>query len=408
LFREVESRILARNRQLNTDASPFELLTVTAFEIFNQEQVDVGVIEVGMGGREDATNILKDKAVTVISKIGLDHREFLGNTIEQIAAHKCGIFQSGVPVVYDSTNPPDVVKVIEEQAKDRGAGPLYPVRKMPKSYRGMHKWNLFCKKLLNRRAHRANIACAWEATRLLLTKLGLSPPRETLLTAVMRARWPGRMQQVNLVNLLGRDKNVLVDGAHNELGGESLGHFVDKVVRIDPKTSYDILPITWVLAATKTKDAKAILQYLLKSGDRVVTVEFGPVDGMPFVEPMASDKLAAISQDVMASNSGTAEVKNFGSDIEGALKYAVDVAGEHPVVAAGSLYLVSDIFRLLKKANERPGAVPVEDIWTGEVKKVKKEKEKKKPVSEKNKSKGRTIRPVVKSKGSKNKEKPKI
>ena len=374
------------------------MLTITAFEIFNQEQVDVGVIEVGMGGRDDATNVLKDKAVTVISKIGLDHQEFLGNTIEQIAGHKCGIFRSGVPVVYDSTNPPDVVKVIEDQAKDRGAGPMYPVRKMPKSYTGMHKWNLFCKRLLNRRAHRANIACAWAATKLLLTKLGLNPSRETLLTAIMRTRWPGRMQQVNLVNLLGRDKNVLVDGAHNELGGEALGHFVDKVVRIDPKTPYDILPITWVLAATKTKDARAILQYLFKGGDRVVTVEFGPVDGMPFVEPMSSDKLAAIAKDVMTSKSGTVEVKSFGSDIEGALKHAVDVAGEHPVVAAGSLYLVSDIFRLLKKANERPGAVPVEDIWTGEMKKE----------AKKSKSKSGTGRPVAKPKGSKNKDKPKM
>lgn len=349
-----------------------------------------------MGGRDDATNILKDKAVTVISKIGLDHQEFLGNTIEQIAAHKCGIFRSGVPIVYDSTNPPDVVKVIEEQAKDSGAGPLYPVRKMPKNYRGMHKWNLFCRKLLNRRAHRANIACAWEATRLLLAKLGLRPPRETLLTAIMRARWPGRMQQINLVNLLGKDKMVLVDGAHNELGGEALGHFVDKVVRVDPKTSYNILPITWLLAATKTKDARTFLQYLLKGGDRVITVEFGPVDGMPFVEPMDSDKLAAIAQDVMAAKSGVVEIKNFRSDIQGALKHAVDVAGEQPVVVAGSLYLVSDIFRLLKKANDRPGAVLVEDIWTGEVKK------------EKNESKDRARRQVAKLKGSNNKGKPKI
>jgi folylpolyglutamate synthase len=211
------------------------------------------------------------------------------------------------------------------------------------------------------------------------------------------------MQQVNLVNLLGRDKNILVDGAHNELGGEALGHFVDKVVRIDPKASYNILPITWVFAASKTKDARAILQYLLKAGDRVITVEFGPVDGMPFVESMSSDNLASIAQDIMSSKNGLMEVKSFGSDIERALNHAVDVAGEHPVVAAGSLYLVSDIFRLLKKVNERPEAVPVEDIWTGEVK-----KEEEKSVS-KNKSKGRSGRSAAKPKASKKKEeKPKI
>ena len=209
------------------------------------------------------------------------------------------------------------------------------------------------------------------------------------------------MQEVNLVNLLGRDKTILVDGAHNELGGEALGHFVDKVVRIDPTTSYNILPITWLFAATKTKDARAILQYLLKGGDRVITVEFGPVDGMPFVDPMSSDHLTSIVQDIMASKNGQVEVKSFGSDIEGALKHAADIAGEHPMVAAGSLYLVSDIFRLLKKVNERPGAVPVEDIWTGEIK-----REEEKLVS-KNKSKGRSGRSAAKPKASK-KERPKI
>lgn len=363
---------------------------MTAFEIFNQEQVDVGVIEVGMGGRDDATNILKDKAVTVISKIGLDHQEFLGNTIEQIAAHKCGIFQSGVPVVYDSTNPPNVVKVIEEQTKERGAGPLYPVHKMPRGRRRMHKWAVFCRKLRNRRSHRVNIACAWEATKLLLAKLGLNSPRETLLTAILRVRWPGRMQQLSLVNLLGKDKTVLVDGAHNELGAEALGHFVNKVVRTDPTTYNKTLPVTWVLAATKTKDAKAILQHLLKGGDRVITVEFGPVDGMSFVEPMPSDKLVNIVQEVLVSKSDIGEVKSFGSDIEGALKHAVNVAGEYPIVVAGSLYLVSDIFRLLKKANEKPGAVLVEDILTCEME---------------NKAEDRTGKLVGRPKGSKNKKK---
>ena len=295
-----------------------------------------------------------------------------------------------------ATNPPDVVAVIERLAGERGAAPLLPARRMPQSRLGWRTWNTFCKNLLYRKSHRANIACAWEAVRIVLADLGLDTPRKTLLAAVLAARWPGRMQHVSLVNLLGKDKKILVDGAHNELGGESLGYFVDKVVRIDPKTLYRVLPVTWVLAASKAKDATAILRHLLKNGDRVVTVEFGPVDGMAFVEPMSSDKLADIAQEVVASKGGMAEVKSFGSDVEGALKHAVDVAGEHPVVVAGSLYLISDVFRLLKTANAKPGAVPVEDIWTSEVGSG---REAKKP-----KGKRASERPVGRRSSSKNKE----
>ncbi|KAJ5665721.1 uncharacterized protein N7477_008169 [Penicillium maclennaniae] len=76
LFRQIEDQVKLRDQRLGIGASEFELLTATAFEIFNHEKVEVGVIEVGMGGRLDATNILSDVLVSVIAKIGMDHQAF--------------------------------------------------------------------------------------------------------------------------------------------------------------------------------------------------------------------------------------------------------------------------------------------------------------------------------------------
>lgn len=356
------------------DASPFELLTVTAFEIFNRERVSVGVVEVGMGGRDDATNILKDKAVTVIANIDLDHQDFLGNTVGEITRNKCGIFKPGVPVVYDATNAPGVICVIKEEAVKVGAGPLYGCNRLPLGGLYSKAFTKFGKKLSNRRAHRVNIAVAWKAGLLLLEKLGIAiePHKLALFEAVRTASWPGRYQEVDLVNLVGTTKKVLVDGAHNEKAAQNLGFFVEREyrgahnLRDHGGRRLYVLPVTWVIAASSTKDIRAMLKHYLKPEDRVIAVEFGPVDGMTFVKPLEADKIVETAEEVVTEENGALkEARSFGTDVKGALKYAVDTAGNDAVVVAGSLYLVSDVFRLLRDANAKDGAVPVADLWTG-------------------------------------------
>jgi folylpolyglutamate synthase/dihydrofolate synthase len=333
-FRDAERLVLTRNKEEQIDASEFELLAATAFEVFAKEKIEMGVIEVGLGGRLDATNVLSNKAVTVISKIGLDHQSFLGNTIEQIAREKAGIMRPGVPCVIDKTNPPEVRRVVEDYAKEIGTDVVPSstqssfLDELSREDFEPHQWE--------------NLACAYTAFHLAYTKL--DSPLHRLSPAIQSIEWPGRLQTVDVRRIMVRTEPVLLDGAHNVQSAQALGLYVNERLRNQGKK------VTWVLAASKGKEMKGILKPLLRPGDCVAAVKFGPVDGMPWVEAMpTSDILEA------ASLLGTEKSQQLdaGTDLMSALGWATVVADGGPIVIAGSLYLVSDILRLLRDAERR-------------------------------------------------------
>lgn len=331
VFREAENLVLQRNRTEGIEASEFELLAATAFEVFAREKIEMGVIEVGLGGRLDATNILENKAVTILSKIGLDHQYFLGDTIEAIAREKAGIIMPGVPCVVDKSNAPSVRKVIEDLAKENGTEIYYNSTdsalfdKLSREKFQDHQWE--------------NLACAYTAFHLAYAKQ--SSHLHRLLPAVQNLKWPGRLQITNISNITGRHEGILLDGAHNTPSAEVLGAYVSRTLR--PKSE----KVTWVLAASSGKELEGILKPLLRPGDSVAAVAFGPVDGMPWVKAMdPSEILAAAS----VSGINSVQQHNAANDISGALGWATEVAAGGPLVVAGSLYLVSDIERLLRNA----------------------------------------------------------
>jgi folylpolyglutamate synthase len=320
---------MKRNQTEGLGASEFELLTATAFEVFAKEKIDIGVIEVGLGGRLDATNAMEHKAVTVISKIGLDHQSFLGNTIEEISREKAGIMRPGVPCVLDRSNPESVREVVEDYAREIGTEVILSstessfLDELSEEDFEPHQWQ--------------NLACAYTAFHLAYTKAEL--PLHRLLPAVQNINWPGRQQKVDIRSVTGRRETVLLDGAHNIQSAEALGSYVDKRMRKNGGK------VTWVLAASQGKELDGILKPLLCPGDCVAAVHFGQVDGMPWVSPMAA-------QDILAASSvagvGVPQQYDAGTDISGALRWAVAVAAGGPIVIAGSLYLVSDVLRMLR------------------------------------------------------------
>lgn len=330
LFRDAESLVLARDREGGIGATQFELLTATAFEIFQRRGVDYGVVEVGMGGRLDATNALKHKVATVISKVGLDHQSFLGDTIEAIALHKAGIMRRGVPCVVDDSNSPSVLRAIEEHARDVGAEVLYS-----SASSGL----LEDLSTLGFEPHQAqNLACAYAAFRLARPDQDASLART--IPIIKQIVWPGRLQHINISPITGsQQQTVLLDGAHNPQSAEVLAAYVDKHLR-----SQGSRHVTWVLAATEGKDLDGILRLLLRPGDRAAAVAFGPVDGMPWVK--AANPKAIIE---VASACGIHDelLYDGGTDVEDVLAWASRAAKDGPVVIAGSLYLVSDVLRLL-------------------------------------------------------------
>ncbi|KAK4192937.1 Mur ligase [Podospora australis] len=316
LFREVEEAVKQRDRAEGIGATEFELLTATAFEIFERHKVEYGVVEVGLGGKLDATNALKNKSVTVIAKIGLDHQTFLGSTIEEIALQKAGIMRKGVPCVVDHSNVDAVRKVIEDHAREVGADLYYPGERLELSVALDGQ---------DYEPHQIqNMKCAYEAFRLVSQGQCYSPV--VLQSVFEQLNWPGRLQMIDLSQITGSPEKVLLDGAHNTQSAEALAGYVQKHFRTKDQ------PVTWVLAATQGKDMDGILELLLRPGDQVAAVRFRPVDGMPWVKAADPAELLKI-----AKRHGTSSTHDAGDDVADALVWASKAAEGKPVVIAGSL-----------------------------------------------------------------------
>ncbi|KAF7545804.1 hypothetical protein G7046_g9470 [Stylonectria norvegica] len=310
--------------------SPFELETATAFRVFNKMHVPYGIVEVGMGGSTDATNAMKQKAVTIISKIGLDHQEYLGNSLENIARVKAGIMQKGVPCIVDHTNTPSVVRVLREQAKEVGTDLILTWKAEPFLLSlDNTKWQLESYQI-------QNLLCAALAFRHMF------PHKQINLDKLLATNpyLPGRMEQVEISPEVSgfERRSILVDGAHNMLGIEALVSHVDKQLRQDGQ------PVTWVMgmSSSKHKPFDQIIEKVVRPGDNFAMVEFtqGPNDPQPTPANYGADHARALVKD-------PEQVYTGEPNIDSALRWACEKAGQDgPVVVTGSLYLVKDLFNL--------------------------------------------------------------
>ena len=183
----------------------FEFVTVMALKYFAEQKCDLVIWETGLGGRLDATNIVRPLA-SVITNIALDHQQWLGDTLEQIAAEKAGIIKPGIPVV-TAENKPEVLAVIEHVARKnnspivRMAEPSTNKLQPAASLIGEHQ--------------RLNAALALATVAVLQNEIPI--PAQTISSGLARVHWPGRLQ---LIERGGR--KFLLDGAHNPAGAESL------------------------------------------------------------------------------------------------------------------------------------------------------------------------------------------
>ena len=338
-FEKVENEFLELNRTESINASEFEILTATAFKIFTEKKVKFGVVEVGMGGRLDATNILQNQVVSVISKIGLDHQQYLGNTLEQIASHKAGILRPSVPYIVNRKNQKIVRSIISDHANEIGAGP--PVSVELNELEQLSIWRQSTDHLAE--FQKDNVLCALAAvsTAIEHEKGGVSQNKYELLKALpgMGKEIPalvGRLQQKDLSGIFGGIK-LLLDGAHNLDAVEELALYLKQ-----RRTKN----ITWIFAMSEGRDPRQFLSHLLQPGDNVITTEFGPVEGMPWVKATPSAALLEVAHTVEPEVNGV----DAGTDLLWALfiaKYLVN--REDPLlVVTGSLYLIADVFRLLR------------------------------------------------------------
>jgi dihydrofolate synthase / folylpolyglutamate synthase len=221
----------------NPDDHPsfFEFMTAMAFLQFAREKCDIAIVEVGMGGRLDATNVV-DPEIAVITSIGLDHCEFLGDTIEKIAEEKAGIIKHGRPVVI-GLMPTAAERVIREIAAKQHA-PLYSVREALGELS-----ETYPKTNLEGDYQRANAATAALVARLLATKWRLT--ETSVMSGLMKVRWPGRWQRRELGG-----RSLILDASHNPEGAEVLEKNLAKLVT---ETKRAPVVITGVLGAARAK-----------------------------------------------------------------------------------------------------------------------------------------------------------
>ena len=316
-------RLLA-DGSLESPPTFFEVTTAIAFEFFRRVRVDLAVLEVGLGGRLDSTNVVQPIAAAITS-IDFDHEQYLGNTLAAIAAEKAGVIRRGIPVVVGPV-PTEARDVLVSMCELSGADFIEAdagVRIESSSADGrtairlatpMRDYGLV--RLGLRGDHQ--VANALVAVRLLEELERQLPVTAASITAGIRdVRWPGRLQMIEVAG----GRRVLFDAAHNPAGAWALANYLKREF---PE------PLPIVFGALRDKDVTMMLKALLPSASRMVMTE--PVT------PRAhrAEELA----DVARKLSPHATI-----DIEPAPALALERAWSHcPVVcAAGSIFLVGNL-----------------------------------------------------------------
>lgn len=293
----------------------FDFTTAMAFLYFKEKMVDWAVVEVGMGGRLDSTNAIHP-TVSVIMNVAMDHMEYLGHNIRQIAAEKAGIIKEGVPVVTGTSG--EALEVIKEKAGDKSRvfvlGQDFSYEKhgdQCMSYRGL-QWDLEGVAIGLPGDHQLGNAAIALCVAELLSRSGWDLPPDAVTTALSAVEWPGRLE------MAAQNPPVLLDAAHNPHGARSLAAFL--------KTHYADKRIILVFGVMKDKDWKEILNLLSPLASDIILTK-------PAIERAASPELLALS----------APGATVAGDVKSALSLARKRAVEGDIiVVTGSLYTVGE------------------------------------------------------------------
>lgn len=299
----------------------FEVITAAAWLYFAQSQVDIAIIEVGLGGRLDATNVCDRPLVTVITSISREHWQQLGPTVADIAGEKAGILKSGCPAVIGHL-PPEAKAVVASRLQELNCpqvwvSPAQRVRENWAKYTGDQIIEYPLALLGDIQLMNSAMAIA---TLELLQQQGFSISELAIQSGMAKTRWLGRIQWTSWQN-----HPLLIDGAHNPAAAEMLRQYVDTLNK----------PVTWVMGILSTKDHQEIFQALLRPGDHLYLV---PVPDHSTAEP---EDLATLAYGVCPQ---LQEIKPM-SDLSSALEVAINNnSSERVTVLCGSLYLLGYFF----------------------------------------------------------------
>ena len=301
--------------------SQFELVTAIAMEYFAEEKCDIVVLEVGMGGALDSTNAIDAPEVAVITNVGLEHTEYLGDTLEKIAATKAGIIKTGCHAVcYDGA--PEVTRVVREDCARKGVpldqldfSMLTPIQSDLDGQRFLWKGREYRLALLGQ-YQLGNAAVAVEVTET-LRRRGWKISDEALTDGLSSVKWPARME------IMSRHPLLIVDGGHNPQCAAALA---DSLRALLPDGKF-----TFLLGVLRDKDYPQMMRTILPLAERFVCLT--PISPRALPAQELAQYLTGLGADAVACDG-----------IDAGLDAALGAAGEDgAVVAFGSLYLVGAI-----------------------------------------------------------------
>jgi len=308
------------------DLTYWEAITALGFEYFAQEQVDIAVIEVGLGGRLDATNVLSKPRVSVITSLSYDHVALLGNSIAQIAGEKAGIIKPGVPVVC-APQPPEALEVITQVAAERGAALTVIGREWryesgtTQPYRQPFRAGHAAAPLVEYQTPLVGEHQSINATVALaaLEHSGFTIPAQARHDGLARVNWPGRFEIVN------EAPYIILDSAHN---GDSANRLADTLRALFPGKR-----ITLIFGALADKDLAGMFRALLPLTARLVFVKAR--------SPRAFDPETLRQRARALDYNGPI---TLATDTTSALaKVRAEIAPDGIIVATGSLTVVGEL-----------------------------------------------------------------
>ncbi len=291
-----------------TDQSFFEITTAMAFLYFKEKNVDYVVLEVGLGGRLDATNVI-NPLVSIITNIGLEHTELLGNTIEKVAFEKAGIIKNNAPVIAGAKG--KALKIIKKIAREKNS-PFFRVKGFDDAYF----------KYLYGKFQQENKDTALTAIKILKQYYPLKINELQIKNGIEKTKWPARLQFIS--------RNVLVDCAHNADGFNIL-----KKELIVIKKQKKIKNFIFVVGILKDKDVKAMLRTI---NPLISSIIFTKSKNEKSAEPK---QLLKIFNKI--NKNKKINIKTINNPKK-ALNYAKKIAKKGDlVVVAGSIYMVGEI-----------------------------------------------------------------
>ncbi|MCL1936717.1 MAG: bifunctional folylpolyglutamate synthase/dihydrofolate synthase [Defluviitaleaceae bacterium] len=301
----------------------FEILTAMCFVFFENQNCDIVVLEVGMGGDLDSTNVIDDSLVSVITSISYDHMEVLGNTLEEISSKKAGIIkQNGRAIIYPQGE--NVINVIKNYAKEKNAiTTVLNVKDIKHNkntldgqvfdYKEFKNLNI---KMLG--TYQVTNACVAVETILTLIKMGFKITEKNIRDGLYNTTWPGRLEIVN------KNPLFLLDGAHNVGGATNLAHNLKLLCPNDK--------FIFIVGVLQSKDYKNMLEDFFPLANSFITVT-----------PDNKDK-ALSGEDLHNFLKEKGAITTYKNSVSEAISYALNISDEKiKICSFGSLYYIGQV-----------------------------------------------------------------